>query len=138
MALPERLMPLPMAQAFVVCREIFEDCRSHDVILVAPFSGLTLPAYPGPLRLSVYAHLTGGHGVYQMALELRDGDDQVAWRWQAPVPLRYDEPLRSHRLVLYDAILHIPGPGRYDLVLLANGEDLAHHALEVHAAGARG
>ena len=30
-----------------------------------------------------------------------------------------------------DAVPEFPAPGRYDLVLLANGEDLAHHALEV-------
>src|SRR5262245_39331107 len=125
-----RRPPLPLAQAFVVCREIFEDCRSHEFILVGPFSGLPLPHFPAKARLSVYAHLTGGHGVYQMALELRDSEEQVVWQWQAPTPLRHDEPLQSYRWTLYDAILEFPCPGRYDLVMLANGEDLARHVLQ--------
>jgi hypothetical protein len=40
---------------------------------------------------------------------------------------------REGRINLHDVVVEYPRPGRYDLVLVANGEDLAHHALEVTA-----
>jgi hypothetical protein len=51
-----------------------------------------------------------------------------------PEPLRHNDPLLPHRISLHDVVVAFPQPGRYDLVLMANGEDLAHHALEVPAA----
>jgi hypothetical protein len=37
----------------------------------------------------------------------------------------------QQRVTLYDAVLGFPRTGRYFLVLLANGEELARHALQV-------
>jgi hypothetical protein len=128
---PSRRPPLPSAQAFVVCREIFENSRTHEFALIGPFSGLTLPAFPTAYRLSVYAHLTSGHGVYDVALQLRDAEEDVLWEWSCPEPIPLTDPLKSHRFTLYDAVLEFPEPGRYHLVLTANGEDLARHALQV-------
>jgi hypothetical protein len=80
--------PPPLVQAFVVCREIYEAPKSKDLALVAPFSGLTLPRYPGPLQFSVYAHLTEARGRYSMGLHLEDSDGQVVWAWDLPTPRR--------------------------------------------------
>jgi hypothetical protein len=130
---PKRTAPLPIAQAFVVCREIIEDCRSHDFVLIAPFRGLTPPGFPFRCRLSIYAHLTCGHGDYTAALELRDAEECVLWQWCCPKTITLRNPLMQHRFTLYDAVLDFPAPGRYNLVLLSNGEDLARHALHVSA-----
>jgi hypothetical protein len=116
-----------LVQAFLVCREIYESPR--DVVLVGPSSGVTAPAYPVSSRFSVYAHLTDAHGRYQLSLRLVDGDDQVTWEWTVPGLIEEGDPLAPHRVVLHDLVLDFPHPGRYDLVMAANGEDLAHHAL---------
>ena len=50
-----RTAPLPRAQAFVVCREILEDCRSHDFVLIAPFSAVKAVAFPVTARLLLIA-----------------------------------------------------------------------------------
>jgi hypothetical protein len=124
-----RMPPLPLAQAFVVCRDIIEDCRSHDFVLIAPFSAAHAVSFPCSFRMSIYAHLTCGHGTYALRLELRNGDDQVLWAWDCPQAIRLDNPLAQHRFTLYDAVLEFPEPGKYDLVMLANGAELARHAL---------
>jgi hypothetical protein len=126
----------PLAQAFVVCREIFEDCRTHEFMLIGPFSALTAAGFPLAARLSVYAHLTCGHGSYEVALQLRDAEEEAIWEWTCPAPIELANPLDQHRLTLRDAILGFPKPGRYDLLLLADGQELARHAL--HARGGPG
>ncbi len=121
----------PLAQSFVVCREIIEDCRSHEFVLIGPFTAIIAPQFPLAARLSVYAHLTCGHGEYDMALQLWDTEDRALWQWQSPTPIRLSSPLDQHRFSLYDAVLKFPAAGRYDLQLLANGQEVARHALHI-------
>jgi hypothetical protein len=128
-----RTVELPVAPAFVVCREIIEDCRSHDFVLIGPFSGLNALTFPLVFRMSIYAHLTSGQGVYEVALQLRDMEETVVWEWCSPKPIHLVSPLEQHRFALNDALLDFPEPGRYDLVLLANGQVLARHALHARA-----
>lgn len=123
--------PLPNAQAFVVCREILEDSHKREFVLIGPLSVIVAGAFPFLARLSIYAHLTCGHSDYDVALRLIDNEDRALWEWKAPQAIRLLNPLDQHRLVLYDAELPFSMPGRHDLLLLANGEELARHALHV-------
>jgi hypothetical protein len=132
MSEPHRRGTLPIAQSFVVCRDIIEDCRTHDFVLVAPFGSLTGAAFPAAFRMSTYAYLTNGHGSYGLTLEMRDSEDQVQWTWKSPKPIQLESPLVRHQFALYDLVLNFPEPGRYDLLLLADGTELARHVLHVH------
>ena len=46
-----------------------------------------------------------------------------------PEALHRADPLAPCQICWRDLMLHFPKPGRYDLILLANGEDLSHYAL---------
>jgi hypothetical protein len=124
-----RGMPCPLAQAFVVCRQIYEDARTGEFILIGPLNHLPMPRSPFTIRLSLYVHLSGGHGLYQMAVHLRDSSDVIPWRWDLPKPLDLPDPLQQLQLGLYDLAIEIPKPGRYDLLLLANGEQMAQQSM---------
>jgi len=126
-----RAAAAPLAQSFVVCREIIEDCRSHEFVLIGPFHTLIAAQFPLAARLSIFAQLTCGHGDYDLVLQLWDTEDCVLWEWQCPKPIRLLSPLVPHRFTLDDALLEFPRPGRYDLLLLANGEAVARHALQI-------
>ena len=123
-------IPLPIVTSFVLCREIFEDQRRREYALIGPFSGISLNFFPAGFRFSLYAHLVGGHGSCQLGLHLRDDEGATTWQWQWPEPTLCS-PLHPYRITLHNLIVEFPAPGRYDLVLRANGEDLAHHALWV-------
>jgi hypothetical protein len=131
-----RKLPPPHAQAFLTCRQIYEDSRTREAILVGPFSGIRLSIFPSLFRMSLYAHLTGGHGTYRLALSLRDDEDEAAWGWEWPQPIEHNDPLEPYRVILHDALIGFPRPGRFALVLLANGEEVARHTLQVTEAPA--
>lgn len=124
-----RNVPLPEVQALVVCREIFRAVRSGAIILVEPTGHIKLPRYPACARLSVYVHMTGCHGVYDFRVQLRDADDEAVWAWAAPDPYEHREPLRPGQVVFNDFLVDVPRAGRYTMALVANGEDLARHAV---------
>jgi hypothetical protein len=44
------------------------------------------------------------------------------------------DPLLSHRIALHDIVVEFPHPGRYNLIILANGNELAHHVLLARSA----
>jgi hypothetical protein len=122
-------MPTPLAQAFVICRQIYEDTRTREFILIGPLNELVMPSVPCLIRVSVYVHLSGGHGTYRMTLLLRDSDDMVASQWDLPVPIDLPDPLKPRQLGLYDFPVEINKPGKYEMTLLANGEQTAQQSI---------
>jgi hypothetical protein len=127
--------PPPLVQSFVVCREIYQRLGSPDHVLVAPFNQITMRQPPVVVQFSVFAYLTDLQGRYELSLEMIDADDRVLWRCNLPNPVEQRDPLLPHRLLLYDLKAPFQRPGRYHLVILANGDAVAHHALWARQSG---
>ena len=84
--------------------------------------------------MSLYANLTGGRGTYRLAFRLLDDEDEVPWGYAWPEPVEYHDPLEPYRVLQHDALVEFPRPGRFHLVLFANGEEVARHALRASEA----
>jgi hypothetical protein len=130
--------PQPFTQAFVVCREIFEDNHSGDYILFAPRSAFRLAQFPGSIRFAVYAHLTELQGKYILELRLEDSHGDILWDVRADPPVKHDDPLMPHRFAFRDLSIKIAAPGRYDLLLITAGTEIARHPLWVTAEASAG
>jgi hypothetical protein len=122
----------PLVQSFLVCRHIFEDARTHEFILISPCSELFVPAFPGTIRFTVFAELKL-HGDYVPEFALEDSDATTIWTHRAPRPVAPADPILPRQFVYYDIVIDVPGAGRYDLLLLKNGDEIARHALWVRA-----
>ena len=123
--------PAPLAQSFLVCREVFQDRQTGENLLIGPFSAMALPAYPAALRVTLYIRLTGAP--WQLpagSATLRSGRS-AGRRMPGPRALHQDDPLVPCQICWRDLVLQFPKPGRHDLILLANGEDLSHHSLDL-------
>lgn len=121
--------PLPLAVAIVVCREIYRDERTKIAILVGPTSHVQLHRFPAQVRLSVWVEFTGGHGGYQPRLCLLDAEEEEVWGWSVPETLVQNDPLMPSQATFHDLMLTVPRLGRYRLVLLFNGNELAQRSL---------
>ena len=121
----------PRVQAFMVCGAI-EDVESpcgSRLALIEPFSGVTCLDFPAEVPLAIYAHLTDAHGRYEVGLQLVDEDGDVVWRTAEDALVEESDPLSPHRVTIPQVVVRFPREGRFDLVMTANGEALAHHAL---------
>jgi len=49
-------------------------------MLNGPVSHIPIPQFPADIRLSVYAHVTGGHGSYPLTFQLRAADGEAVWQ----------------------------------------------------------
>lgn len=117
--------PLPVAQALLLCREIFEDMLSKDHLLIAPLRDIQFQHMPAIFQASVYLEVTSGHGDYRPSLQLRDLEDQVVWSFQCNQPFPMPDPLRSVVVTMNRINLCIPRPGKYDFVVLVNNREIA-------------
>jgi hypothetical protein len=125
----KRRPPLPSAQSFLTCHEIFRGQRTGTTALIGATSHVPVAHFPAHVRLAVYAEFTGGHGRYQPRLCLHDAAREVVWGWAAADPFEYRDPLLPAEVVFNDLTLAVPRPGRYSLVLLLNGQEAAARAL---------
>jgi hypothetical protein len=126
-------LPTPLAQAFVVCREIYQDRRSNEFLLIRPFNRVAFRSFPARCPLAIYAHITGGHGHYQVELHLRDSEGRTVWARRWDEPLEHPDPVEPQQIAFWELVVDFPRTGRYDLVLVANGEDVASQGLWVRA-----
>ena len=122
-------LPAPQAQAFVVCREIREQSDPYEVVLLGPKCHVPIPTFPDEIELSVYAHITGGHGTYDIEIILRDPEGDSVWSWTPPKPLEHPDPLEPQQLLLHGLDIFVPRAGRYDLALLAGGEEIGRQPM---------
>ena len=72
---------------------------------------------------------TGSHGTYHLAFELRAADGDTVWRWQPVDPLHHADPLAPMQVTFNELRVSVQEPGRYDLVLLADGDEIARQPL---------
>jgi hypothetical protein len=121
--------PIPQAQAFVVCQNIWLIPRTGDYVLIGPISHIPIPKFPAEVLVAVYAHVTGGHGHYPMEFVLRAASGEIVWSWKPLDPLMQTNPLVPSQLAFHEVTLQMPAPGRYDLALNVSGQEMCHQPL---------
>jgi len=77
----------------VVCRGIREQSDPYEVVLLGPKCHVPTPEFPAEVQLSVYVHITAGHGTYPLELVLRDAAGEPVWQWEPPGLLEHPDPL---------------------------------------------
>ena len=127
--LHQHRVPTPQVQAFVICREIWHCQRTGEFMLAGPASHIPITQFPNHVRVSVYAHVTGGHGRYPLDFVLRDPSGEAVWHWRPADEFDHTDPLTPCQLVYYDLLLAVPRAARYDFALMASGEEIAHQPL---------
>lgn len=122
-------------QAFVVCREGRHDPRTDEFIITGPVSHVPITMFPAEIRLAAYAHVTGGHGAYSMRFELRAADGDAVWSWTPADPLIHPDPIKPQQLAFHELLVRVDRPGRFDMVFLAAGDEIARQPLLIGPAG---
>jgi hypothetical protein len=121
----ERKPPAPLCKAFVACRQIIQDMASKEFVLLGPTHQFHASVFPMIAGLSFFAQCTSMQGAYNLELQLQDLEGNAQWRHAFEPPWECNDPLNVAYLSLQNLGIYFPNPGKYDIVLLANGEELA-------------
>jgi hypothetical protein len=123
-----RKPPTPVSKAFLICREIWQDQRTGDTMLLGFVRHVQAMQYPFPVQLEVFTRWTSAHGKYVVTLQLQDLAGNVVSQNVLPTEFDMPDPLQAFDLILGHCQLEFPEPGKYDVVMLANDEEIARDA----------
>jgi hypothetical protein len=126
--------PKPVCKALLVCRQITEDPMSGEQFLLGLVRWIAAPAYPAQFPLAIFSRWTCGHGDYRVEVQLQTVDGEVVWRDGPAEPWHMADPLRMFDLSLRLAVV-FPAPSNFDIVILANGEEVDRHPFQARAIG---
>jgi hypothetical protein len=126
--------PRPIVISFLVCRYVTEDRRRNEYSVSGILTELFFNRFPETATLSFFAEFTGCRGVYSTCFRLHDGEDALLQEIDPQLPCKCDDPLLTWSQFVRDRPLRFPSPGRYDLVLHVNGEEVARRKLAVFQA----
>jgi hypothetical protein len=121
-----------VCKCFVICRQIFVDAVRQDYTLVSPVHQVFSARYPLVEDLSVFARWSNAHGSYAVEVQLRSLDGDVLWRQAMEAPFEARDPLQVWIVPLFHLPVAIPEPGKYEVVLLASGQEVASDTLLAH------
>ena len=124
--------PTPVCKCFVLCRQVFIDTVRQDYTLVSPIHQVFAPSYPIKEDLSVFARWTNAHGSYEVQVQLRSLDGEVLWGVKMEAPFETHDPLQVWIVPLLHLPFAIPAPGKYEVAMLANGQEVASDVLLAH------
>jgi hypothetical protein len=119
--------PLPVLKNFLLCREILQDKRTNQHIIISPLSSLSSSTFPTVARLMAFVQMTSMHGTYAFTFQLQNKEDQVLWEDNIDAPFETSDPLALNTLTFYALAPYLPRAGNYDVVFLANGEEVGRH-----------
>jgi hypothetical protein len=124
--------PTPVCKCFLLCRQIFIDPERQEYTLVSPVHQVFSARYPLVADLSVFARWANSHGAYEVGVQLRSIDGEVVWQRTLERPFEARDPLQVWILSLTHFSFVIPEPGKYEVVLLADGQEVASDVLLAH------
>jgi hypothetical protein len=124
--------PTPVCKCFLLCRQIFVDALRKEYTVVNPIHQVFAPRYPLTEDLSVFARWSNAHGAYTIEVQLRSLDGDVLWRQEMERPFEAHDPLQIWIVTLPHLTIPIPEPGKYEMVMLANGQEVASDVLLAH------
>jgi hypothetical protein len=99
---------------------------------LAPTNSTKKFRFPTEEVLSVFVQWTSARGSYQLRLQLLDMEGDIRWQERIPVSFDMPDPLHTYAVLLQDMHLLIPEPGKYDLLLLANEEEVVRDVFWAH------
>jgi hypothetical protein len=129
--------PKPVCKAFLFCRQITQDQRTKETSLQGLTRYVMSSVYPTKTVLALFARWTSAHGDYQLELQLQDLEGNVLWREVPPTAWPMNDPLQAFDLILHNLEVEFPAAGKYDMVLLANGEEIIRDSFFAHRARER-
>jgi hypothetical protein len=127
--------PLPQCKAFLICEEAEVDDVTRQFNLYGLVNSLAFSSFPAEVPpLVIFLQLYDGIGRYELSAELRDLAGGIAVAAEAFTSVVFPERLVKMEMALPIKSLRLPRPGRYELALLFDAQELATQLLDAEVA----
>ncbi len=127
------MIPPPVAIGLLACERIIVEEGTRNLSLINTFTRRQVGNFPSrPLEFVVFAALIGGRGAGRIRVELtRLETGEVLASWENTGS--FTNPLTEMHLFLRVRDFSFPAAGRYQVMVLVDGEWIAHRHLDIFA-----
>jgi hypothetical protein len=124
--------PSPVCKCLLLCRQIITDAQTGELLLLGPTPEIHAVVFPTTIELSVFARWTAVQGSYIVEMQLQDLEGKVLWHHREEPALENYDPLKVCNLTLHRKRIYMPRPGKFEIVMLANGVEIARDVFFAH------
>ena len=118
--------PSPICKALLVCRKVIEQDREWNILGIT--NRVVSRNYPSGHQLGIFALFASAHGDYLVEAQLQTMDGEIVWREGPDTRWPMRDPLEQCNVILNLTIV-FPKPGTYEIVLVANGEEIGREKM---------
>lgn len=124
--------PLPQCKAFLICEDVEIDDATGQFDLYKLVNVLSFSKFPATVpSLVAFLQLYDGIGRYDLSLELRNLADDNSVSAGIFGHLEFPERLVKIEVALPIDSMRLPHPGRYELAVLLDAQELATQFIDV-------
>lgn len=126
-------LPPPQCKSLLLCEKTIRDGRTGKPSLINVFNAFVLESYPAHTPTSfLFAQLTGALGPCQLRAHVLDLHRDAIVLQSALMDVHFPDKLAMMDVIVEIPPMPIPHPGLYDLVLLADGQEIQRLQFLVH------
>jgi hypothetical protein len=131
----KRTKPLPICKAILLCDDVTRDEETHKTNVIGIFDTFQFSSFPGLTSPSkIFLRLADAVGRYSITAEVHDTEhDVILFRSPGSGEFGNLNEAMSGELWLPVAELRFEGPGEFDMVVFADGIELARTDFNVKA-----
>lgn len=117
--------PPPQCKTILLCEHRIVEAETRRVTLVNIFNTCHVEVYPTHIRpATLFVKLIGGLGHYELQTQVLDLREDKVIADSPPMSVRFPDKLGFVDVTVGIPSLPIEHPGLYDIVLLANGQEI--------------
>ncbi len=125
-------IPPPKCKAILLCDQTIVEAGTGKISVIGVFDRFVLSEVPGVLRpFTVFVQLTNGVGRYEFSVEIHDLREDTVLARSPTVWAEWKDRLATVNLLIPVPPMQVQHLGAYDLVLLANGEEIDRQQFRV-------
>ena len=129
---PTSAKPPPTCKAFLLCERAIVEAGTESVTLIGIINGVDVDEFPASLPpITTYLHLVDGIGSYEIHMEMQDLNSGEVIASSLVAAIEFPERPGLIELIIPISFLPIEHAGVYDIVVLANEQEIERQKLTV-------
>lgn len=117
--------PLPPCKAILLCEKIIVEQGTGNISVIGIFTGFMVKSVPTKVgRFFVFMQVIDGIGRYDVSVEVHDLHDQTCIARSSPLAIEFADRPNGGHIVIPVPPLPIKREGAYDVVVMADGQEI--------------
>ncbi len=128
---PKGKKPPPRCKAILLCDQVMLDAMTRKTSLIGVFDSFHLRQFPGPThQFCIFLQLVDGIETCVLTADVQDLHDNAVIGRLMQLQVKFPDRMNKLNLNVGPITMQLPHRGAYDLVLMADGQEIDRQRFE--------